>query len=95
VVPSGRDLLKQVQLDAGSPVLQLEGTSFDQNGRPVEVFSIWHHLNHVVFDIDIQRELLPAASDSAAAIDAEEATYDVAARARKLAGQLLRLLATW
>ncbi|RJT78044.1 UTRA domain-containing protein [Arthrobacter cheniae] len=42
-VPSDRDRLQQLQLDAGSPVVLLGGTSFDQNGRRLEVFSTWHH----------------------------------------------------
>lgn len=36
-----------------SPVLLLEGTSIDANGRPIEVFSTWHRADRVIFDIDV------------------------------------------
>ncbi|MFJ6001688.1 UTRA domain-containing protein [Arthrobacter sp. NPDC092385] len=38
-VPGDGDLLRLLRLEASSPELLLEGTSFDQDGRPVEVFS--------------------------------------------------------
>ncbi|MFJ6001690.1 GntR family transcriptional regulator [Arthrobacter sp. NPDC092385] len=90
-VPGDQDLLRLLKLEASSPVLLLEGTSFDQDGRPVEVFSTWHHPDHVVFDIDIQRE--PAVQTSAggppssSAVDAPDAVAD---RARRLGADLLR-----
>ena len=89
-VPGDGDLLRLLQLEASSPVLLLEGTSFDQDGRPVEVFSTWHHPDHVVFDIDIQREPTapvggPPSSPAAETPDA------VADQARQLGADLLRL----
>ncbi|OUM41092.1 GntR family transcriptional regulator [Arthrobacter sedimenti] len=89
-VPGDRDLLRLLQLEASSPVLLLEGTSFDQNGRPVEVFSTWHHPDHVVFDIDIQRDAsAPSGSGgpSPSFVDAPNALAD---RARQLGTELLR-----
>ncbi|MDN4612304.1 GntR family transcriptional regulator [Arthrobacter burdickii] len=90
-VPGDQDLLRLLQLEASSPVLLLEGTSFDQDGRPVEVFSTWHHPDHVVFDIDIQREPsildVPSASSSLPA-DSPDLVAD---RARQLGADLLRL----
>jgi GntR family transcriptional regulator len=90
-VPGDRDLLRLLQLDASSPVLLLEGTSFDQDGRPVEVFSTWHHPDHVVFDIDIQREPALQASADSPASPAADAPDAVADRARQLGADLLRL----
>jgi GntR family transcriptional regulator len=91
-VPGDQDLLRLLQLEASSPVLLLEGTSFDQDGRPVEVFSTWHHPDHVVFDIDIQREpAVHVSSDSPASSSAGDTPDAVADRARRLGSDLLRL----
>ncbi|MPY12085.1 GntR family transcriptional regulator [Arthrobacter bussei] len=87
-VPGDGDLLRLLQLEASSPVLLLEGTSFDQDGRPVEVFSTWHHPDHVVFDIDIQREP-PHAPTSATTVLPDS----VSDQARRLSKDLLRLAA--
>ncbi|MHA7209645.1 GntR family transcriptional regulator [Arthrobacter sp. MDT1-65] len=91
-VPGDGDLMRLLQLEASSPVLLLEGTSFDQDGRPVEVFSTWHHPDHVVFDIDIQQDAPmsavprdPAPSSSGDPVD------PVAERARRLGAELLDL----
>ncbi|BBE21847.1 hypothetical protein MN0502_07300 [Arthrobacter sp. MN05-02] len=56
VVPGDGDLLRFLELQAPSPVLLLEGTSFDQDGLSVEVVSTWHHPDHVVFDMDVRWE---------------------------------------
>ncbi|MBG6183066.1 GntR family transcriptional regulator [Arthrobacter sp. CAN_A214] len=90
-VPGDRDLLRLLRLDTSSPVLLLEGTSFDQDGRPVEVFSTWHHPDHVVFDIDIQREPAVPASAGSLASPAADAPDAVADQARQLGADLLRL----
>lgn len=90
-VPGDRDLLRLLRLDTSSPVLLLEGTSFDQDGRPVEVFSTWHHPDHVVFDIDIQREPAVPASTGSLASTAADAPDAVADQARQLGADLLRL----
>jgi GntR family transcriptional regulator len=87
-VSGDQDLLRLLQLEASSPVLLLEGTSFDQDGRPVEVFSTWHHPDHVVFDIDIQTDPASVHSDGAppSAVGASSAIAD---RARQLGSELL------
>jgi GntR family transcriptional regulator len=90
-VPGDQDLLRLLQLEASSPVLLLEGTSFDQDGRPVEVFSTWHHPDHVVFDIDIQGE--PAEPGPGQRPEPPSLPADspgVAGRARQLGAELLR-----
>ncbi|MDQ0733766.1 GntR family transcriptional regulator [Arthrobacter agilis] len=90
-VPGDEDLLRLLQLEASSPVLLLEGTSFDQDGRPVEVFSTWHHPDHVVFDIDIQQE--PSAPRGLAGPTSSLASDNpdtIADRARQLGAELLR-----
>jgi GntR family transcriptional regulator len=90
-VPGDQDLLRLLQLESSSPVLLLEGTSFDQDGRPVEVFSTWHHPDHVVFDIDIQREpSISSVQGSPPPSSAVNAPEVVADRARKLGTDLLR-----
>ncbi|PPB48024.1 GntR family transcriptional regulator [Arthrobacter pityocampae] len=88
-VPGDQELLRLLKLEASSPVLLLEGTSFDQDGRPVEVFSTWHHPDHVVFDIDIQREpsTLPAPPPPPIRTDGPETIAD---RARSLGAELIR-----
>jgi len=89
-VPGDRDLLRLLQLDPASPVLLLEGTSYDQDGRPVEVFSTWHHPDHVVFDIDVQREPVES-GESPTSSSPTAAEQTVADRARQLGAELLRL----
>ncbi|WP_298254703.1 GntR family transcriptional regulator [uncultured Arthrobacter sp.] len=87
-VPGDQDLLRLLQLDSSSPVLLLEGTSFDQHGQPVEVFSTWHHPDHVVFDIDIERDptTAPVSADGpSSAINSPGAMAD---RARRLGAEL-------
>ncbi len=88
-VAGDQDLLRLLELEASSPVLLLEGTSFDQDGRPVEVFSTWHHPDHVVFDIDIQRDASAPAVPSGPALSSGAAD-PVADRARQLGAELLR-----
>ncbi|MHA7280540.1 GntR family transcriptional regulator [Arthrobacter sp. MDT2-2] len=85
-VPGDRDLLGLLHLDTGSPVLLLEGTSYDQDGRPVEVFSTWHHPDHVVFDIDVQGE--PGGAPASATASFPDSLSD---RARRVSEDLLRL----
>lgn len=46
-------LAEQLRVDVGSPLLLLEGTSFDEFGRPAEVFCTWHRSDRVVFDLDV------------------------------------------
>ncbi|MUK01314.1 UTRA domain-containing protein [Vibrio cholerae] len=97
-VSGDQDLLRLLQLQASSPVLLLEGTSFDQDGRPVEVFSTWHHPDHVVFDIDIQREpynhveaiSVDEALSSPETLARRDSDSTVAQRARQLGTELLR-----
>ncbi|WP_246227633.1 GntR family transcriptional regulator [Propioniciclava coleopterorum] len=40
-------------VDPGFPLLLLEGESFDQHGRVVEVFSTWHRSDRVAFDVSL------------------------------------------
>lgn len=44
---------ESLQVPAGSPLLLLEGTSFDAAGVPVEIFRTWHRADKVVFDLDV------------------------------------------
>ncbi|WP_028278897.1 UTRA domain-containing protein [Arthrobacter sp. H5] len=88
-----------------SPVLLLEGTSYDQDGRPVEVFSTWHHPDHVVFDIGVVKDPGTPPSTGHRGNDGGpgglfrsttpappgEAPGSAASRARQLGAELLRL----
>ncbi|KAD3514960.1 UTRA domain-containing protein [Arthrobacter yangruifuii] len=101
-VPGDRDLTSLLRLKPSSPVLLLEGTSYDADGRAVEVFSTWHHPDHVVFDINVESD--PTAQQPAGAGPVPAATADVAGppedgadagavagQARMLGAELLRL----
>lgn len=45
-----------LSIDIGMPVLLLEGSSLDEHGLPVEMFSTWHRADRIVFDIDVLGE---------------------------------------
>ena len=49
----------RLQVDAGSPLLLLEGTSLDQDMAPIEVFSTWHRSDAVAFDVALHPEPAP------------------------------------
>lgn len=59
-VPAEGKVRSALDLAEREPVLLLEGTSVDDDGRAVEVFQTWHRADAVVFDIDVVRE--PAAA---------------------------------
>jgi GntR family transcriptional regulator len=88
-VPGDRDLLRLLQLEASSPVLLLEGTSFDQKGRPGGNLLDLAPPDQVAFDLEIQREPLvpggPASSSLAGDIPGA-----VADRPRQLGADLVR-----
>ncbi|RNE64236.1 GntR family transcriptional regulator [Cryobacterium tepidiphilum] len=91
----------------GAPVLLLEGTSVDADGRPVEVFSTWHRADRVIFDIDVvddgaagslpvaaSGETYPSGPDATPShASCSEGHNDLAARARALAAELSALSA--
>ena len=51
--PADAELLTLLHMAPHAPVLVLEGTSLDAAGRPVEVFTTWHHADQMVFDIEV------------------------------------------
>ena len=55
-VPASEALAQALSVTVGAPVLLLEGTSLDESGLPIEVFSTWHRADRVVFDIDVLGE---------------------------------------
>ncbi|TFD73207.1 GntR family transcriptional regulator [Cryobacterium gelidum] len=61
-------LARLLEIAVGEPVLLLEGTSLDENGVPIEVFSTWHRADRVVFDLDVVgadvSALAPAPADA-------------------------------
>lgn len=88
----------------GAPLLLLEGTSVDADGKPVEVFSTWHRADRVIFDIDVVSDGMPSGEGVAPSRDAFvqpsdsvegpgasgrlEGKLDLAERARALAEEL-------
>ena len=52
-VAASESQAESLQVPAGSPLLLLEGTSFDAAGVPVEIFRTWHRADKVVFDLDV------------------------------------------
>lgn len=53
---ASEEIAPMLAVAPGTPVLLLEGTSRDERGRPIEVFSTWHRADRVVFDIDVVRD---------------------------------------
>jgi GntR family transcriptional regulator len=78
-VPASEQLAREMALAVGAPLLLLEGTSLDDQGRPAEYFSTWHRADRVVFDLDATAE---APSNAA-----------LAARVQSLAAELQSLSA--
>jgi GntR family transcriptional regulator len=52
-VSATQALAELLEIVVGEPVLLLEGTSLDENGVPIEMFSTWHRADRVVFDLDV------------------------------------------
>jgi len=78
------ELAGEMQIQAGSPVLLLEGTSLDDHGNVVEFFSTWHRADRVVFDLDVVGDVAPTAgatSTTALAERVEELAREVRALA--------------
>ncbi|MGW9349506.1 GntR family transcriptional regulator [Nocardiopsis flavescens] len=69
-VPADANFAGHLGVEAGSPLLLLEGGGFDQHGAPLEWFESWHRSDRVVFDIEATEErdrvrLSPAAPPAA------------------------------
>lgn len=45
-------IAERLDLDVGAPVLLLEGSSIDENGDVVEVFSTWHRSDRIALDLN-------------------------------------------
>lgn len=68
-IAASASIAATLRIAPGSPLLLLEGTSFDQSGEPIEFFSTWHRADRMVFDLDVvehfpanwAKALLPAA----------------------------------
>lgn len=85
-VAASAALAESLQVPEGSPLLLLEGTSFDSAGTPVEVFRTWHRADKVVFDLDVVKgdvAVAPVVAPAAAVPGS-----DLAARARALSREL-------
>lgn len=53
-VPADPRIARGLDVPAQSPLLLLEGGTFDQGGSPLEWFESWHRSDRVVFDIEAQ-----------------------------------------
>ncbi|GAA1928605.1 GntR family transcriptional regulator [Nocardioides lentus] len=62
-VAAGTPLAEALGVDERDPLLLLEGTSRDQRGEVVEVFSTWHRSDLVAFDVGLRPELPAAAGE--------------------------------
>ncbi|MFC3998009.1 GntR family transcriptional regulator [Nocardiopsis sediminis] len=51
-VPADAAIAAELEVAPGSPLLLLEGSTFDQHGAPLEWFESWHRSDRVVFDIE-------------------------------------------
>ena len=71
-------------LDVGAPVLLLEGSSNDQNGDTVEVFSTWHRSDRIALDLNAYTR------DSSRPIAVEELRA-IAQQGRELSDRIDRL----
>ena len=78
-----------LKIEAGAPLLLLEGESRDQHGRVIEVFSTWHRSDKVAFDVTV--EDLPA--DGGAPAGAPDGARRALDRAQRAAGLALREIA--
>nr|WP_193373814.1 GntR family transcriptional regulator [Nocardiopsis kunsanensis] len=53
-VPADPRIARDLGVPAQSPLLLLEGGTFDRDGSPLEWFESWHRSDRVVFDIEAQ-----------------------------------------
>ncbi|GAB3445937.1 GntR family transcriptional regulator [Streptomonospora sediminis] len=51
-VPADPAIAEALRVGADAPLLLLEGSTFDQDGGPLEWFESWHRSDRVVFDIE-------------------------------------------
>ncbi|MET4702842.1 GntR family transcriptional regulator [Frigoribacterium sp. UYMn621] len=85
---------ESLRVAAGSPLLLLEGTSFDAAGLPVEMFRTWHRADRVVFDLDVVKGDTAESSTTTGSPQPHSGTTSnlgVADRARALARDLQAL----
>lgn len=89
-VASTTSQAESLQVPTGSPLLLLEGTSFDTTGAPVEMFRTWHRADKVVFDLDVVKGETDRSTPATRTGHFPAAAPDdgVASRARTLAREL-------
>lgn len=52
-VAADHRLAELLQVEPGSPLLQLEGQGLDTHERPMEWFTTWHRPEQLVFDVEV------------------------------------------
>lgn len=77
-----------LDVPAGSPLLLLEGSSLDQDGLPIEVFSTWHRSDLVAFDLALHPRPDTAVGDDDAAAVTPSRLDRATALAEELAAEL-------
>jgi GntR family transcriptional regulator len=87
-VAADEELAAKLHIAVGDPLLLLEGSSKDQHGRVVEVFSTWHRADSVAFDIDVAESTADAGEAMVTSIPHEASLQGLAEQARTLARQL-------
>ncbi|TFC73566.1 GntR family transcriptional regulator [Cryobacterium sp. TMS1-20-1] len=96
-------LARLLEISVGEPLLLLEGTSLDENGLPIEMFSTWHRADRVVFDLDVvgtelqnpdlERDASPDSAPMSEVTGNQRTHAQLVARAAQLARELGELAA--
>lgn len=55
-VAASASIAATLRVSPGAPLLMLEGTSFDQHGKPIEYFTTWHRADRIVFDLEVVQD---------------------------------------
>ena len=85
-------LASALRVPEASPLLLLEGTSFDSAGAPIEVFRTWHRADRVIFDLDVVHDFGLESPAEASVLAMVTAVPSVPAAATpKLAAQAERI----
>jgi len=75
-VAAAAPLTQWLEVDERDPLLLLEGTSLDQRGEVVEVFSTWHRSDLVAFDVGLRPGGGPGGEVDAGVLDRVTSVLD-------------------
>lgn len=88
-VAASASMAATLRVAPGTPLLVLQGTSYDQSGEPVEYFTTWHRSDRVVFDLDVVQDSMLTDSIRSTSTESIESRED---HIRRLMGELNWLL---